>query len=216
MNFEEIYEKYKAGTATDEEKAFVEAEIEKAKKISSMLDEQPSEPVVEQADDETYKKAKKTFSRKTTLKVVIIVVCCIAIIGALVGGTVLGVSYYSASDAEELTEEQAIQAAKQCVADAYGEDVEGLVHTDVEKELEMDRKLTKSIYVYEIEIKSTTCEYEVEVNAQSGFAHITDVECKGEKHKNPNSNSGGNKGNNKNANTNRNNRDDKYNEEDDD
>ena len=39
MNFEELYEKYINGTATEEERAYVEAEIQKARRLTQLIDE---------------------------------------------------------------------------------------------------------------------------------------------------------------------------------
>ena len=39
MNYEEAFKNYENGTATEEEKAFVKAELEKAKALSSIIDD---------------------------------------------------------------------------------------------------------------------------------------------------------------------------------
>ena len=111
MNFEAIYQKYKDGTATDEERAFIDSEIEKARKISSILDPQEP-PELNEVEAETVKKAKKAFNLRSTLRTVVITVSCIAILAVLAFGAIFGTAYISANNAKNLSQEEAVDAAK--------------------------------------------------------------------------------------------------------
>ena len=100
MNYEEAFKNYENGTATEEEKAFVKAELEKAKALSSIIDddkvvETPS-PIAE-ADVEEIKTAKKQFKIKHLLFALGAVAMLIAMVGAVLGG-VFG---YAASSAKK-------------------------------------------------------------------------------------------------------------------
>lgn len=59
MNFEDLYKKYKSGTASEEEKAYIEAEIKKNELIQGYLEEQVSFDLPEQQAVEIEKEARK-------------------------------------------------------------------------------------------------------------------------------------------------------------
>ena len=85
MNFEEAYQKLRAGTATDEEAAFVARELENVRRISAILDDPAlSDPGIKQAEVETVQKARKAFNRKTLIRTLIITLCSLLAIAAIV------------------------------------------------------------------------------------------------------------------------------------
>lgn len=180
MNFEELYKKYKDGTATDEEKAFVESEIEKARKVSSILDREPGEeePVITPADSATVKKAKKAFNFRTTLKTVIITLVSIAVVGAVVCGVIFGTAYFSANGSKLIAEEQAVELAKTHLAEHLGGASEAeMIVSNTETELDIGSRLTDSVYIYEISIVSGDYRYQVEVSSKTGYAVLADKEA---------------------------------------
>lgn len=69
MDFESAYKKYKDGTATDEEISFVEQELEKAKKMTEIIDSyESSRPIESECDVQTIKKAQKRFAKKNAIR----------------------------------------------------------------------------------------------------------------------------------------------------
>ena len=186
MNFEEAYKKYKDGSADDKEKAFVEAEIEKARKISALLDSETDEEnnhddeLLEEADSELIKKAKKAFMKKTTLRTIIIVVLSIVVIAGLVAGVIFGTAYYFASSNTEITEDEATEIGMECMAEYVGTN-EGIVVRSVERELEPELKLNDSIFVYDLHIQFEDRQYKIEVSSVSGYAKVVDIGRKPDK-----------------------------------
>ena len=179
MNFEELYEKYKAGTASVEERAAVLKEIEAARRVSAILEkEEPQGGVqIAPADRETVKKAKKAFDLRTTVRTVVICAICVAVLGALACGAIFGTAIVSAHRARNLTEEQAIEAAKALLAThVEGSALTDMIVSDAESELDMQIKLTDTVYVYEIELQLGNYRYEVDVSAKTGYAVISDKE----------------------------------------
>ena len=79
MNYEDAFKNYENGTATEEEKAFVKAELAKAKSLGNMLEaevvEEPS-PITE-AEVTEIKKAKKQFKIKHILFIVGSIICLV-------------------------------------------------------------------------------------------------------------------------------------------
>lgn len=187
MDFEKLYQKYKNGTATDEEIKLVEEEIKKAKEISNILEESPDESPkadVEKIqtasnpfDREKFKEALQYFNFRQFIKTIIITVSVVVIVSLLAVGTIFGIAFYSANQSNNITKEKAIENAKTYIADYTNTTPDKLIVSDrVDKDLELRLNLTKSLYVYEIELTTPVGEYTVEVNATSGYVHITDVD----------------------------------------
>lgn len=178
MNFEEIYGKYKNGTATDEEKRFVEAEIIKARKISAILDEESytaNENILLSANNDDFVKARRKFNKKNTIKTIIIVVCCVVFLTIICIGTIWGIAIHYASKLIKITDEEAIEYAKQCVYEYDGTKSSSLIVDDVEMEIDMKTDITESSYTYEVDLRSGKNAYKIDVNANSGYAKIINV-----------------------------------------
>ncbi|MBP3291211.1 MAG: hypothetical protein J6M26_02050, partial [Clostridia bacterium] len=114
MNYEEAFKNYENGTATEEEKAFVKAELEKAKALSSIIDddkvvETPS-PIAE-ADVEEIKTAKKQFKIKHLLFALGAVAMLVAMVGAVLGG-VFGYAASSAKKQMAVNETKAVEIGR--------------------------------------------------------------------------------------------------------
>ncbi len=177
MNFEELYKKYKDGTATEEEKAFVESEIEKARAVSSILDGEADGPTINEADSETVRKAKKAFNLRTTIKTITVTVICIVVIAVLGAGAIFGTAYFSANGSKNLTKEEATEVAENFLREHLGGDQTAeMIIGESETELDIGSRLTDSVYVYEINIISGDYCYQVEVSSKTGYAVITDKE----------------------------------------
>ncbi len=180
MNFEELYEKYKTGAADEQERAFVAAEIEKARRVSALLEKESSavEGQILPADREAVRKARKAFNIRTTVRTAVICAICIVVLGALACGAIFGTAIVSAHKQKNLTEEQAIDAAKALLA-TYdeGSDPVNMIVSEAESELDMKIKLTETIYIYEITLVLNGYEYRVDVSAKTGYAVITDKEA---------------------------------------
>ncbi len=85
MTFKEAMEHYRAGTATEEERQLVEAELEKNRLIAEYLDEQWEEPAqIAEASVEEMKKVRKSLRKRSTLTVLVSTI----VIAALLLGTV--------------------------------------------------------------------------------------------------------------------------------
>lgn len=174
MNFEELYQKVQNGTATPEEKAFVE---EKIRKVSAILDDpMDNRPIIHEADNKTIIAARKSFNLRNTLKIIAIVLCVLAL---LAGGTlwyIFGTAVHSAKTTAVYSREQAVDLAEECVRQYSGNVGEKFVVRDVDRHLDMTDGLRKSVFYYEVDFRVGFTDYEVKVDARSGYAVITDVD----------------------------------------
>ena len=110
MNYEDAFKNYENGTATEEEKAFVKAELAKAKSLGNMLEaevvEEPS-PITE-AEVTEIKKAKKQFKIKHILFALGALALVVIMVGAILGG-VFGSAAVSAKEQIAVSKNQAIE-----------------------------------------------------------------------------------------------------------
>lgn len=177
MNFDELYKKYKDNSATDEERAYVEAEIEKAKSISRILNtDEPErkEKTVKLSDVDIIKRAKKKFNNKNTLKTIIIVCISLFVIGALTVGGIAAAIFISANRSMTVTEKEAIEIARNIVAEHEGiEDTDSIMVGDVDTDIEIRSNLFNSYFRYDIEVACDGYGYEVIINANTGYASIS-------------------------------------------
>ena len=178
MNFDEAYEKVLAGTATDEEKTYVNTEIDKIRRISAILDTPPASPVIAEADTETVMRARKSFNKKTTIKIAVITLLSLLAIAALVCGIIFIPSCTSASRSEKIDSEEALELAIEYLSNYTGEDASQYLLRDIDRELRIPDGLGNAIYVYEIELRTPDggLRYELEVSAKSGYVVLTDVD----------------------------------------
>jgi len=179
MRFEEAFEKVEAGTATDEERAFVQAEINKLSRIRDLLDQPvPKEELVE-AEEQQVIKARKRFNRKTTWRVILVSLVSLAVIAAIVCGIIFIPSLTSAHRSQKLTREQCRDIAIDFLADYTGEEPQRMIVHDVDRELRIRNGLTDATFAYEVEIvTSQGIEYTIEVSAKSGYAMLTDIDIR--------------------------------------
>lgn len=179
MNFEEAYQKLRDGTATDEEAAFVARELENVRRISAILDDPSlSSPDIGQVETEVVQKARKDFNKKTLLRTVVIVLCSLLAIAAIVCAILFIPSNISASEKLNISKEQAIQTAYDCLVDQVGEERAAMFYVDyAHRHLRYVGSIFDAVYVYKVEFEDASgCEYEIEVNASSGYTVIRDID----------------------------------------
>lgn len=180
MSFETVYEKYLNGTASEEEIAYVEEEIEKARKLSEIIEASNAKPVeYAEADETSIKKAKKQHGIKSVLiALAVSVVVLMVVAGAVLGG-VFGTAVGSAKKGVNVTEVQ----AKEIAIDYYRNNfytnggLDKVVITECERDLEYTKNLVKSYYKYEIEIEQPGgFEIEIEIDSRNGVVTLVDVD----------------------------------------
>lgn len=179
MNFEDAYQKLREGTATDEEAAFVARELENVRKISAILDHPDlSDPGIQKAEAETVKKARKEFNRKSLIRTVIIVLCSLLVIAAIVCGILFIPANISASAKQKISKEEAVAAAYECLVAEVGEDRAKEFYVDyAHRHLRYAGNIFDGIYVYKVEFENAyRSEVEIEVNANSGYTVIRDID----------------------------------------
>ena len=179
MNFEEAYKKLHEGTATDEEAAFVARELENVRKISAVLDDPSlSGPAISKAEIETVQKARKAFNHKTLLRTVAIVLGSLLAIAAIVCAILFLPSNISASRKLKLSKEQAVDAAYECLVNEVGQEEAKRFYVDsAHRHLRYTGSIFDAIYVYKIEFEdSRGREYEIEVNSNSGYTVVRDID----------------------------------------
>ena len=178
MNFEDAYQKLREGTATDEEAAFVARELENVRKISAILDDPGlSDPGIQKAEAETVHRARKAFNRKTLIRTIVIVLCSLLVIAAIVCGILFIPSTISASGKLKITKEQAVEAAYACLVEQVGKEGAGTYYVDyAHRHLRYVGGIFDAIYVYKVEFEDAHGrEYEIEVNGNSGYTVIRDI-----------------------------------------
>lgn len=175
MDFENTYKKYKDGVATEEETAFVEQELEKARKMTQIIDAYESKKAIsDDCDEDKVRRAQKKYAKKNTLKILLISVAVLLVSAAIILSAVFGTAFGSASRNCNYTKTQAEQIALAYVADNFGASTK-IVLAKSDKDIEYSSDLAHSVYVYEVKIYvGYFNEVEVKVNAATG--RVVDVE----------------------------------------
>ena len=175
MNFEELYEKYINGTATEEERAYVEAEIQKARRLTQLIDEQDSKRVIEEAREETVKKSLKSFMRHTKRRVAIIVGVALILLLAIGVGTFYGLAAIRAHSNSVCDRDEAIELAKKWMHDTHESiDLKDIRITEVDTDLALHHGFSKVFFEYDIELEYKGVEYEFWINSSSGEIRLID------------------------------------------
>ena len=188
MNYEEAFKNYENGTATEEEKAFVKAELEKAKALSSIIDddkvvETPS-PIAE-ADVEEIKTAKKQFKIKHLLFALGAVAMLVAMVGAILGG-VFGYAASSAKKQMAVNETKAVEIGRAELLDWLNDmrsdtnnqlglpagtlmyTIEEIRSEGVDVDFNYELPLDESYYVYKVEFEARDTDYKVVIDSRDG------------------------------------------------
>ncbi len=182
MDFKETYKKYLDGTATDEEKVFVEAEMERARLVNAEII--ASSGADQKSQDEAKKKKRKK-RIKQTIKIMIVSAIVFIVISLIAFGTVFGISVSSAIDNLNVEPEEAKEMALE-YSYIYARDHYGyagsmeMIATESDemniRELVFKVPFSKCHYVYGFEFLVGNMEMEIEVNAQTGMCTIKDID----------------------------------------
>lgn len=180
MDFKETYKKYLDGTATDEEKAFVEAEIERATLVNSEVI--AAAKGSEKKAEEPKPKKKKGF--RHTLKIIIISVVVFVVASLITFVTLYSITFSNALDNIKVEPEEAkVAALEEAYKEAkyhygYNGPMEMLVAEQEfdTRELVFKIPLSKCHYVYEFEFVAGNIEIDVQVNSTTGNCVITDID----------------------------------------
>jgi hypothetical protein len=187
MNYEDAFKNYENGTATEEEKAFVRAELEKAKSLGNILDaevvEQPS-PIT-QAEVTEIKKAKKHFKIKHILFALGALALVIVMVGAILGG-VFGSAAVSAKKQITVSTGEAVEIGKvelldwlndmrndsngqlQLPGGTFNYTIDEIRYEDIDTDFVYELPLGDSHYVYKIEFEVRDTDYKVHVDSRDG------------------------------------------------
>ena len=178
MSFEKIYEKYTLGTATEEEKKFVEEEIAKARKLSEIIDGKETDgAILADADVATIKKARKRHSVKFALKALAIsLAVAVTAVGAVCGG-VFGTAMSFAKKNAKISLSDAEKTALAYYAKNYTHSAakgEPFIK-DSEKDVEFTKPLKNSLYSYKVGIDQPGgYEIEFEIDSRTGEIKVID------------------------------------------
>ena len=181
MNLEEVIKKIESGTAGEEEKAFFSAEIEKLRRIRDILDMQPKQSVIAEADTETVLRARKHFNKKTTIRIIAVTVASLLAIAAITCGIIFIPSCTSAARSQKIERDEAVELAYEYLGEYLGEDTSNYIIHDCDKELRIPGRLNEAIFVYDIDLRTPDglIEYELDVSTKSGFVSLEDVDRRG-------------------------------------
>ena len=191
MNYEEAFRHYREGTATEEEKAFVQEEIAKAKALSSLMDDQglAVKPApIKEADAKEVKDAKQHLVWKRVLAGLLAVIVLLVALGAILGGVFGSAAGYadgniavSRTEARDIAADFALQdaARRGYTVDANGCYVEA--EREIDERFSYEGALESSDYSYKVDVTCYTTdgyelEYEIEVNSRTGTAWLREFE----------------------------------------
>lgn len=171
MNFDEVIEKIKDGTATAEEKLFFDRESREILSIKNILDNPPAEPVVEQANSVTVGKAIKTFQRKSVYRAVAAALIFLSLVALLVCAIIFIPSVSSARANQIIDRDEAVTMAEDFLREKGIAVDEYEIH-DIDSELRIFGSLRNAYFAYEIEFRSASHIYGVSVGTSSGHVYL--------------------------------------------
>lgn len=169
MDFENAYKKYKDGVATDEETAFVEQELEKARKMTEFIDAYESKKAIsDDCDEDKIRRAQKKYAKKNTLKILLISIAVLFVSAAIIISAVFGTAFGSANKNRNYSQTQAEQIALDYVAREYGGSAKIAVEKS-EKSIEYSSDIRYSVYVYDVKVRiGFLTEVEITINSKTG------------------------------------------------
>lgn len=176
MNFKDAYNHFLDGTATEEEIEYVRKEMNRVREIDDILHSAPEKEIFNEVENDTIQKARKQFNLKNTIRIIIVVLCVLAFLAAAICGYIFGTAIPAAKRNSDISREQALDIAKDYLSEYLGKDAHEFILHDIDRHLNSADGLRKSVYCYEFELRDDFTEYEVTVNAASGYAVITDVD----------------------------------------
>ncbi len=180
MNFEEALKHCKDGTATQEEKDYVQSQMAMA---NSMFDDDAhrAAPPVKEATPEEVKKAKKRLKSRYIVIPVVVLVAIVLVVGAILGG-VFGYAATAANKNSRIDRNRMIADAKTYAFDVLSKSPMAHPFVTSEDDLRLEsvdkdfrynpRDIGKSYYTYEITFVAFGAEVEIEVDPRFvGTAH---------------------------------------------
>ncbi len=176
MNFKDAYAHFLDGTASTEEIEYVRKEMNRAREIDEILRTAPEKDIFNEVEVETIRKARKKFNFRNTIRIVIVVLAVLVFLAAAVCGYIFGTAIPAAKRNSDISRDRAITIAEDFLTDFLGKDAHGFTVHDIDRHLYSEHGLKSTVYCYEIELRDGITEYEITVNAASGYATITDID----------------------------------------
>ncbi len=176
MNFEELYEKYQNNTATEEERAYVESEIAKAKKLSAIIDEHDARHALEKADESTVKSSVKRFLKRTKIRVAIIVTAALILLFALTIGALAAIAAVKANENGKIDRNEAIALCEDYMVREFAADKNALRVEESGGEINFAHGFNRVFYEYEIEIEYQGRDYEFWVSGATGDIRLQEID----------------------------------------
>ena len=176
MNFKEAYTHFLDGTASTEEIEYVREEMNRVREIDDILHCAPQKDIFNEVEDETIEKARKQFNFKNTVRIIVVVIGVLAFIAAAICGCIFGTAIPAAKRNSDISRDQALIIAEDYLTEFLGKDAHGFTVHDIDRNLNSEHGLKNTVYCYEIELRDGITEYEISVNAASGYATITDID----------------------------------------
>lgn len=189
MNFEELYEKCQNGTATEDEKRQLEAEINKAKSALDFVDKNETDafvPPVKEAEDTAILKSRKKFKKSVLTTWLVATICAVLLATGAVLGGVFGSAASYAHSAKRVSRDQATTLAQSYaedfVADNYSEFSPYLLLVDFDDHLVVTPVIKDSYYAYYVHFKAdipaskAELEITIKINSRSQEISLLDVD----------------------------------------
>lgn len=171
MDFEKAYKNYKNGVATEDEKAYVESEIEKARILNDIIDTIDAKKAIAPSNIDDVKKAKKKHNLNSIIKMSAIAFVSIIVIAGIACAWIFGKSISSAKANTVIDYIEAKEIAEDFIKDNY--DIANPLIVEIERELEIHSKLKHSYYNYYVEIElSDGREIDIIINGKTKVASL--------------------------------------------
>ena len=172
MDFKSAYKKFLEGTATPEETEFVRNELAKARAVNDIDTAIKDNVVFSEKNSEEVKNVVKKTKKKSVLKTICISVASLVVITGAVLGTVFGIAVTSANKTMKYTLDKACEIAVREVKQRF--ELSEAKVTKREKDFRMVVDLTKSYYIYDIEVNDLKgTDYDVEISSKGHILSIT-------------------------------------------
>ena len=172
MDFKSAYKKFLEGTATPEETEFVRNELAKARAVNDIDTAIKDNVVFSEKNSEEVKNVVKKTKKKSVLKTICISVATLVVITGAVLGTVFGIAVTSANKNMKYTLNSACEIAVTEVKKRFS--LSEAKVTKSEKDFRMEVNLTKSYYIYDIEVNDLKgTDYDVEISSKGHILSIT-------------------------------------------
>ena len=172
MDFKSAYKKFLEGTATPEEIEFVRNELAKARAVNDIDTAIKDNVVFSEKNSEEVKNVVKKTKKKSVLKTICISVASLVVITGAVLGTVFGIAVTSANKTMKYTLDKACDIAVTEVKQEFN--LSEAKVTKREKDFRMVVDLTKSYYIYDIEVNDLKgTDYDLEISSKGHILSIT-------------------------------------------